>query len=115
MSRGIIKQAEAVISSATDTALVAAPEATQHIEVIDIHARIWSAQAQAKIRFEDAAGGNLLVGLGAGSGSAVTNNPVGEHFPIPYKITAGKGISVETTGTGVWYVFVAYRLVDTLA
>jgi len=112
--RGTLKQAEANITTETDTLLVAAPEVTQHLEVEEVHVCLWTAQAAGLLRFEDAAGGNELTGMGCANGSNVLNHPIHRPFKFPYKIAAGKGISVETTGTAAWMVFVKYRLVDTL-
>ena len=112
MPAGIIKQAEVTITTATDTPLVAAPESGQHIVVLELHASVFLVNATGKIRFEDAAAGNLLAGLGVGEGNTIGPR-IEKVFPLGYKIAEAKGISVESTSTSTWYVYVKYRLVNT--
>lgn len=113
---GPIRQAEATITSATDTTLVAAPEAGQHLEIEEIHVANFTYDANATLRFENSAGGTVMGGLGAVGPLGSTNPPgvrIQKIFSIPYKGVENKGISIETVGIATWYIYVKYRIVDT--
>lgn len=112
MSVGVIKQSEVIITTATDTELIAAPESGQHIEVLEMHASVFVVNATGKIRFEDAAGGVLLAGLGTGDGNAL-GPQIAKSFLYSYKVAEAKGVFVESTSTSTWYVYAKYRLVET--
>ena len=115
-SIGDIRQTQALITTATDTAIIdisaiAGTDSSSFVEILELSVSVFVAAASTTIRFEEGAGGTVIAAMGAAAGTAIGVQIDKSFGHGGWRLPAGD-LSAETVGGScTWYVACKYRLV----
>ena len=116
-SIGEIRQTQALITTATDTAIIdisaiAGTDSSSFVEILELSVAVFVAAASTTIRFEGGAAGTTIAAMGAAAGTAIGEQINKSFGHGGWRLPANTDLSAETVGGScTWYVACKYRLV----